>query len=187
MTSSRCYTRRVGRDSLNLPGRGKWTSTSPVLTFCVIGPAMPDQHRQTNRLDRRMRIGAAQRELSRNNFLAPGYACVTPADWLHRYHDTVLREPPFGTRETTGCRGLEKSARAQPRTRFTWSAFGTTRGRLNSLFPRRATRLRREPYETLGACKFTSPACFLGGPNVTWKSLEARPWPVDFQATVAPR
>ena len=35
----------------------------------------PDQHRQTNRLYRRMRIGAAQRELSRNNrerFLAPG-------------------------------------------------------------------------------------------------------------------
>ena len=27
----------------------------------------PDQHRQTNRLYRRMRIGAAQRELSRNN------------------------------------------------------------------------------------------------------------------------
>ena len=37
----------------------------------------PDQHRQTNRLYRRMRIGAVQRELSRNNgdrFLAPGYA-----------------------------------------------------------------------------------------------------------------
>ena len=27
----------------------------------------PNQHRQTNRLCRRMRIGAAQRELSRNN------------------------------------------------------------------------------------------------------------------------
>ena len=42
----------------------------------------PDQHRQTNRLYRRMRIGAAQRELSRNNgerFLAPGYACVPHA------------------------------------------------------------------------------------------------------------
>ena len=40
-----------------------------------------------------MRIGAAQRELSRNNgerFLAPGYACVPRADWLRRYHDTVL-------------------------------------------------------------------------------------------------
>ena len=35
----------------------------------------PDLHRQTNRLSRRIRIGAAQRALSRNNgegFLAPG-------------------------------------------------------------------------------------------------------------------
>ena len=39
----------------------------------------PDQHRQTNHLYRRMRIGAAQRHLSRNNgerLRAPGYACV---------------------------------------------------------------------------------------------------------------
>ena len=53
----------------------------------------PDQHRQTNRLYRRMRIGAAQRELSRNNgegSLAPGCACVPRAEWLRRYRDTVL-------------------------------------------------------------------------------------------------
>ena len=53
----------------------------------------PDQHRQTNRLYRRMRISAAQRELSRNNgerFLVPGYACVPRAEWLRRYDDTVL-------------------------------------------------------------------------------------------------
>ena len=40
-----------------------------------------------------MRIGTAQRELSRNNgelFLAPGYACVTRAEWLRRYRDTGL-------------------------------------------------------------------------------------------------
>ena len=40
-----------------------------------------------------MRIGDAQRELSRNNgerFLAPGYACVPRADRLRRYHETVL-------------------------------------------------------------------------------------------------
>ena len=80
--SSRCYTRRIGRDSPNLPGSGKWAGT-------------PDQHRQTNRLYRRTRIGAAQRELSRNNgerLLAPGYACVPRADWPRRYHDTVLSE-----------------------------------------------------------------------------------------------
>ena len=53
----------------------------------------PNQHRQTNRLYRRMRIGAAQRELSRSNgerFLAPGYGCVPRAEWLRRYSATVL-------------------------------------------------------------------------------------------------
>ena len=53
----------------------------------------PNQHRQTNRLYRRMRIGAAQRELSRNNgerFLAHGYGCVPRAEWLSRYSTTVL-------------------------------------------------------------------------------------------------
>ena len=52
----------------------------------------PDQHRQTNRPYRRMRIGAAQRELSRNGerLLAPGYACVPRAEWLRLYRDTVL-------------------------------------------------------------------------------------------------
>ena len=53
----------------------------------------PDEHRQTNRLYRRLRIRAAQRELSRNNgerFLAPAYACVPRADGLRRYHETVL-------------------------------------------------------------------------------------------------
>ena len=40
-----------------------------------------------------MRIGAAQREFSRNNgehFLAPGYAYVPRADWFCRYHNTAL-------------------------------------------------------------------------------------------------
>ena len=53
----------------------------------------PDQHRQINHLYRQMRIGAAQRELSRNNgerFLPPGYACAPRADWLHLYHHTVF-------------------------------------------------------------------------------------------------
>ena len=57
----------------------------------------PDQDRLTNRLFRRILIGTARRELSRNNgerFLAPGYACVQRAEWLRRYRDTVL---PKGT------------------------------------------------------------------------------------------
>ena len=108
-----------------------------------------DQHRQTNRLYRRMRIGPADRELSRNNgerFLAPGYACVTRADRLRRYHDTVRpKGDHFWYKGGTmgGHVAWEKSARAQPRTRYTWSAFWTARGRLNFTFPRRATRVRR--------------------------------------------
>ena len=53
----------------------------------------PNQHRQTNRLYRQMRIGAAQRALSRANgkrLLAPGYGCVSRADWLRHYSTTVL-------------------------------------------------------------------------------------------------
>ena len=48
----------------------------------------PNQHRQTKRLYRQMRVGAAQREISRANgerFLAPGYGCVPRADWLRHY------------------------------------------------------------------------------------------------------
>ena len=126
----------------------------------------PDQHRQTNRLYRRMRIGAEQRELSRNNgehFLAPGYACVPRADWLRRHHDTILpKGSHFWYKGDDGYGGWEKSARALPRTRYTWSAFWTTWDRLNFLFTPRATRLLREPYEALGACKFTSSVRFLG-------------------------
>ena len=52
-----------------------------------------NQHRQTNRLYGRMRIGAAQRELSRNNgerFLAHGFGCIPLVEWLSRYSTTVL-------------------------------------------------------------------------------------------------
>ena len=53
----------------------------------------PDQHHHINRIYRRMRIRAAQRELSRNNgerFLAPGYACVPRAEWILCYRGTAL-------------------------------------------------------------------------------------------------
>ena len=71
---------------------GLHLSRSHILPYWA---GAPDQHRQTNRLYRRIRIGAAQRELSRNNgerFLAPGYACIPRVEWLRRYHDTVLPE-----------------------------------------------------------------------------------------------
>ena len=53
----------------------------------------PNQHCLAHRVYRRMRIGAAQPELSRNNgerFLVPGYGCVSHADWFGRYCNTVL-------------------------------------------------------------------------------------------------
>ena len=73
-------------------GAGNGPPTLPPPHLALLGRT-PDQHRQTNRLYRRMQIGATQRELPRNNgelFLAPGYACVLCADWPRRYHDTVL-------------------------------------------------------------------------------------------------
>ena len=48
----------------------------------LYGVSTPRQHRQANRLYRRMRIGGAQWELSRHSgerFLALGYGCVTCA------------------------------------------------------------------------------------------------------------
>ena len=53
----------------------------------------PNQHRQTNRVYRRMQTAAAQREVSRSNserFLAPGYGCVPHVEGLSRYSATVL-------------------------------------------------------------------------------------------------
>ena len=60
----------------------------------IHGAGTPNQHRQTNRLHRQLRIGAAQREFSRANgerFLAPGYGCVPRADWLGHYSTTALQ------------------------------------------------------------------------------------------------
>ena len=78
--------------------RGYGPSAFPPRTFALLGGAgTPNQRRQTNRLYRRMRIGVAQRELSRSNgarFLAPGYICVSHANCLRRYCNTAL---PNGT------------------------------------------------------------------------------------------
>ena len=171
MGSPRYYTTHIGRDSLNLPRSGKWTSISPAPTSCVIGPA----HR--TRIAKPT-ASTAERGSERHSESSPATAgkvswrratLVLPASIGSVATTTrhFLREPTFGTRETMGYIGLEKSARAQPGTRCTWPAFWTTRDRLNFPFPWHATRLRREPYEALGACKFTSPARFLGGYDVT--------------------
>ena len=89
----------------------------------------PNQHRHTNYLYRRVRIGAEQRELSWSNgerFLAPGYGCVSHADWLHRYFFPT--GPTFGARTTTVCGGSGKSARLRQRMGYIWFDFWTIRG-----------------------------------------------------------
>ena len=53
----------------------------------------PSQHRQTNRVYRPMRIGAAHRELSRSRaeiFFAPRYSLVPRTLWLHRFSSSTL-------------------------------------------------------------------------------------------------
>ena len=96
--------------------------------------------------------------------MAPGYACAPRAEWLRCYRNTVL---PKGAhlwyKGGDGLWWLGKSVRVRRRMGYTWSDFWTIRGRSSSLFPRRATRPQRGPYEVLGACKFTRPARSLGG------------------------
>ena len=173
VTLSRCYTRRTGRDSSNLPGNGKWTSTLSRPHILRYWAGTSDQHRQTNRLYRRMRIGAAQRELSRNNgelYLAPGYACVSRADWLRRYHDTVLPERAhFWYKRGDGLWWIDKLSTSATEDKVYLVRFLYDPRPVKLLFSpeRDATQPRREPYEAFGACKFTSPARLLAGSNVT--------------------
>ena len=101
----------------------------------------PDQHRQTNRLYRRMWIGAAQRELSRKNgerFLPPGYACALCAEWLRRFHDTVLpKGAHFWYKGNDGLWWLGKISASTTEDGVYVVRFWTIRGRPSSLFPRR--------------------------------------------------
>ena len=53
----------------------------------------PSRHRQTNRLYRQIRIGAANRELSRSRgerFLSPGYSLVPRTLWLNSFSSSTL-------------------------------------------------------------------------------------------------
>ena len=90
--SSRCYTRRIGRNSPNLPGSEKLTSTSPAPTSCDIGS---EPRTSTAKLTvyttecESGRHSASSPAPTEKKFLAPGYACIPRADWLRRDHDTV--------------------------------------------------------------------------------------------------
>ena len=130
----------------------------------------PDQHPQTNHLHRRMRIGAAQRELFRNNgehFLAPGCACVPRAEWLRRYHGTV---PPKGAhvcyKGDDGLWWLGKISASMTEDGVCLVRFLDDPGPIKLPLPPGAPRPLRRPYGVLDASRSTEPARSLGESNV---------------------
>ena len=166
----RCYTRRIGWDSPNHLGSGKWTYTSHAPTSCVTGPVLPINTVKPTAFT----VGC---ESVRRSVSSPGttgsvfWRRATPVSRARSGFAATaircsLREPIFGTRATMDCGGLEKSVRERPTMGSTWSDFWTIRGRLNSLFPRRGTQPRRGPYEVLGVYRFMPLARSLKGSNV---------------------
>ena len=105
VASSRCYTSRIGRDSPNLPGSGKWTSTSPAPTSCVFGPEPRTRTAKPTACTDGCGSGrhSASSPATTGNvsyrratpvFPAPIGSVATTTQYF-------LREPTFGTRETT--------------------------------------------------------------------------------------
>ena len=163
-------------DFPNYPVSGKWTSTSPAPTFGVVVPAF----RASTAKPTAFTAGCV---LVRHSASSPGTmgsvfyrrATLVTHPRSRSTANTIRfspREPTLGTIDdglwvqlTMGCGGLRKPVRVRRRLEYTWSDFWTTRGRSSS-FPRRATRPQRVPYEVLGACRSTKPACSLRGSNV---------------------
>ena len=111
VATSRCNTRHVGRDYQNLPGSGKWTSSFPAPTSCVIGPGPRTSTAESTASIAECGSGGTARALlqQRGTFPTAGLRLCSPRRLANttRY---LLREPTFVTRETTGYGGLEKSA-----------------------------------------------------------------------------
>ena len=77
--------------------RPTWERESDLLHArqCILEywAGVPLQLRQANRVYRRMRVGAAQRELARDKaarFLPPGYSYVNHQTWARRFRGTIL-------------------------------------------------------------------------------------------------
>ena len=89
----------------------------------------PNQHHQTNRLNRRMRI--AQQELlgaTASDSCRPVTAAFLAQNGLAATAPRCFpTEPTFGTRATTVCDGLGRSARARLRMGRIWFDFWMTR------------------------------------------------------------
>ena len=121
--------------------------------------ATPNQHRLTNRLYRRIRIGAAQREFlgaTASDSWRPVTAASVAQNGLAATAPRCFpAESTFRTRPTMFCGVLGRSARARLRMGNTWCAFWTIRGRSSFLLLWCATRFRLERYEFLGVYKYT--------------------------------
>ena len=113
VASLRCYTRRIGWDSPNHPGSGKWTSNSLAPTFCVIGLKL----RTITAKPTASTVGCA---LVPHSVSFPGttvnffWRRATLASHARSGSTATAircspREPTFGTRAMMGCGGLEKS------------------------------------------------------------------------------
>ena len=130
---------------------------SLALQILLYWAGTPNHHRPTNGLYRQMRIGAAQRELSRANgerFLAPGYGCVPRADWLRHYSTTVLSNGAhFWSKAKDGLWWLGKiTTRTTTDTiRNIRCVFYTTRDRSSFRSLRLTTRRRQEVFKAHSA------------------------------------
>ena len=114
-----CETRWAGLVS-PLLGSASLTSSTSGATSCVTGPTPQRSTRQANHLYRQMRIGAAQRELSRSQgqfFLAPGYTLVSGDLWFRTFSAAIL---PSGAhvwyKARTASGGWARSSTALART-----------------------------------------------------------------------
>ena len=163
----------------------------PALTpagFALLGWHSEPTPRQTNSLHRQMRMGAAQRELSRANgqrFLAPGYGREPRADWL-RHCSTPQMGPIVGTKPMTACGGWGKSALAQPPTGNIWYVFLDHQGPIKvTLSPAHYRNSTGSVRGSWGAFNSVGVDQLRAGLNVTWTNLKVRTWPVDVESTTA--
>ena len=152
-------TRRAGRVYLDRPGSGEWTSIFFTTKYCDTGREL-----LTSTAKPVACTAGCELVLHNGNFLGKTARDSWRTDTAvflaqNGLAATALRcfptEPAFGTTAMAVRGVLGRLARARPRKGYIYHAFWTTRGRSSFLFLRRATRLRQERYEVVGACKYS--------------------------------
>ena len=120
--------------------------------------------------------------------MAPSYARVMRMEWIHRLRDTVLPQGAhFWYKDDDGLWWLGQISASTTEGGVYLVRFSVDPRLFKLIFLRRATRLRRGPYEALGIFRSTSTSPSRGGFSVTCMAVETRPWLVDFQAAADPR